>query len=114
MLASIGLYGVVSQNVARRTNEIGIRMALGASRSGVSWQILRDALLTVGPGVAIGIPLSLAASRGVSSLLFGVTATDATTISVCVATLLGVAVVASYLPAHRAARIDPVSALRAD
>jgi ABC-type antimicrobial peptide transport system permease subunit len=89
-------------------------MALGASRTGVSWRILRDALLTVGAGVAIGIPVSLVASRGVSSLLYGVTATDTTTISTCVATLVAVAIVASYLPARRAARIDPVSALRAD
>jgi predicted permease len=114
LLASIGLYGVVSQNVARRTNEIGVRMALGASRASVSRQILREAMLTVAAGVAVGVPLSLAAARAVTSLLYGVTPTDATTLLGCVAVLVAVATVASYLPARRASRIDPVAALRAD
>jgi predicted permease len=114
LLASIGLYGVVSQTVVRRTNEIGIRMALGATREAVTGQILRQALTTVLIGIGVGIPASLAAGRGVSSLLYGVAPTDARTIVACVLTLVSVAIAASWVPARRASRIDPASALRAD
>lgn len=112
LLASIGLYGVLAYSVTRRTNEIGLRMALGAERRGVIWMVLREALLLVGMGVALGVPLALALARSVSSLLYGLEATDALTISAAVALLFVVAATASYLPARRASRVDPMIALR--
>ncbi len=112
LLASIGLYGVLAYSVTRRTNEIGLRMALGAERGGVIWMVLREALLLVGTGIAIGVPLALALARSVSSLLYGLTPTDSLTISAAVVLLFVVAAVASYLPALRASRVDPMVALR--
>jgi predicted permease len=112
LLASIGLYGVLAYNVTRRTNEIGLRIALGAERGGVIWMVLREALLLVGMGVAIGVPLALALARSVSSLLYGLKPTDSLTISVAVVLLFIVAATASYLPARRASRVDPMVALR--
>ncbi|HXI43714.1 MAG TPA: ABC transporter permease [Bryobacteraceae bacterium] len=112
LLASIGLYGVLAYSVTRRTNEIGLRMALGAEPGGVIWMVLREALLLVGTGVAIGVPLALALARSVSSLLYGLKPTDSLTISAAVALLFAVAATASYLPARRASRVDPMIALR--
>jgi predicted permease len=112
LLASIGLYGVLAYSVTRRTNEIGIRIALGAERGGVIWMVLREALVLVGIGVAIGVPVALALARSVSSLLYGLTSTDPLTISGAVVLLLVVAAIASYLPARRASRVDPMVALR--
>jgi ABC-type antimicrobial peptide transport system permease subunit len=112
LLAAIGLYGVLAYSVTRRTNEIGIRMALGAERSGVIWMVLREALVMVGLGVAIGVPLALVLARSLSSLLYGVKPTDLLTISAAAALLFVVAGVASYLPARRASRVDPLVALR--
>jgi predicted permease len=112
LLAAIGLYGVLAYSVTRRTNEIGLRMALGAERGGVIWMVLREALLLVGMGVAIGVPLALALARSVSSLLYGLKPTDSLTISVAVVLLFLVAAVAIYLPARRASRVDPMVALR--
>jgi putative ABC transport system permease protein len=111
-LASIGLYGVMSYGVASRTNEIGIRMALGAQARGVLWLILREALLMVLIGVAVGLPAVLLATRFISSLLFGLTPTDPVSISVAALGMLAVAAVAGYVPARRASRVDPMVALR--
>jgi len=112
LLAAIGLYGVLAYNVTRRTNEIGLRMALGAERGGLIWMVLREALLLVGVGVAIGVPLALVLARSVSSLLYGLKPTDSLAISGAAVILFVVAAIASYLPARRASRVDPMVALR--
>ncbi len=112
VLASIGLYGVMAYSVARRTRDMGIRMALGAERSDVLWLVLRQAMLLVAIGMAIGVPVTLALVRLVSSLLFGLQANDPVALTLAVVTLAVVAAVASYLPARRASRLDPMTALR--
>jgi len=111
-LACIGIYGLMSYAVTRRTNEIGIRMALGAERSGVLWMVMRESLMLVGAGVAIGIPAALAAARLVSSVLYGLKANDPMTIAVSALVMTAVAALAGYLPARRAAKVDPMVALR--
>jgi predicted permease len=111
-LAAIGLYGVMSYGVARRTNEIGIRMALGAQRSTVALMIVREVLLVVLVGAALGGVAALGLTRFVSSLMFGVTPNDPFTFVAAVAVLVAVGALAGYLPARRAARIDPLLALR--
>ncbi len=112
LLAAIGLYGVMSYSVAQRTKEIGVRMALGARRTDVLALVVRRGMVLVGIGIAAGVVLSLAMARLIAGLLFGITATDPLTF-VGVAALLGlVAFVANYLPAHRAASVDPMVALR--
>lgn len=111
-LASIGLYGVLAYNVARRTQEIGVRMALGAARSQISRTVLREAMNLAGLGVAIGIPSALAANHLLSSMLFGLKATDPIVLAGAAFFLLFVAACAAYLPAYRAATIDPMVALR--
>ncbi len=111
-LAIIGLYGVISYTALRRRTEIGIRMALGAERSAVVWLVLRDVLLVLAAGTIVGVAASLAAGRLVTSLLYGVRPTDPTTL-ILAATVLGVAaVIAGYLPARKASRMDPMNALR--
>ena len=111
-LACIGIYGLTSYAVARRTNEIGIRMALGAERTGVQWMVMRESLTLVAIGVAIGIPAALAAGRLVSSLLYGLKATDSITMALAALVMIAVAALAGYLPARRAAKVDPMVALR--
>ncbi len=112
VLASVGLYGVMAHAVARRTREIGIRMALGAQAGSVLWLVLRDALLMVGVGSAAGIPSALGLSRFAGSILYGITPADPASFALATAVLLGVAALASLLPAQRATRIDPIAALR--
>jgi predicted permease len=112
LLASIGLYGVLAYGAAQRTNEIGIRIALGAERSKVLWLVLRDAVAMVSLGVIIGIPASIGAARLVSSLLFGLGRVDLASTVGATLILFAVAIVAGYLPAHRASRLDPTTALR--
>jgi predicted permease len=112
MLACIGLYGLMSYAVARRTHEIGIRMALGARSGDVLWMVMREILMLVLIGVAIGLPAALAATRLISSMLFGLTATDPMTISVATLFMIAVAALAGYIPARRASRVDPMVALR--
>ena len=112
LLAAIGLYGVMSYTVARRTREIGIRMALGAERSSVMWLVLREVALMVGLGVAIGLPLALMLSRIVQSQLFAMSAHDPIALTAAAALLTIIALVAGYLPARRATRVDPMLALR--
>jgi putative ABC transport system permease protein len=112
ILAVIGLYGVISYMVARRTNEIGIRMALGANGGGIVRLILREALLLLGIGLVVGAGLALAAARTASSMLFGLKPYDPATLAFAITTLALVAVAASYIPARRAAGVDPMVALR--
>jgi predicted permease len=111
-LASIGLYGVLTYSVSRRTTEIGIRMALGAQRSTILNMILSETAITVAAGIAGGLAISIGAARLVKSLLFGVTPTDATSILAAIAILASVALTAGLLPARRASRVDPMVALR--
>jgi len=112
LLATVGLYGVISYTVARRTNEIGIRMALGAQRGNVMGMIMREAGLLLAMGIVIGAALSLAAARTATSLLFGLKPYDPATILLAMVALAAVAAIASFLPAHRASRLDPMAALR--
>jgi len=112
LLAAIGLYGLMAYTVARRTREIGIRMALGAERGTVVWLVLREVALLTGVGIAIGVPAALALSRLVASQLFGLSATDPITLIVATVTLAIVGAAAGYLPARRAADVEPVTALR--
>jgi predicted permease len=111
-LSAIGIYGLMSYVVSRRTNEIGIRMALGAARSNVSWLIMREILLLVSIGITIGIPVALAGDRLVSNMLFGLKGTDPLSLTAAVVLLVLVASTAGYLPAKRASKIDPMEALR--
>jgi predicted permease len=112
VLMAMGFFGLLSYSVTRRTREIGIRMALGARRKTITAMILRQSLTVVIIGVAIGIPCALSANRLLVSLLYGVKASDPITAVLAVLTMTGVAVIAGYLPAARAARIDPNKALR--
>jgi predicted permease len=112
LLAAIGLYGVMSYSVARRTREIGIRMALGAERRSVLWLVLREVALLVALGVGIGVPVAIASGRLVQSQLFELSATDPIALAIATALLACVALVAGYLPARRATRVDPMLALR--
>jgi len=112
LLATVGLYGVISYTVARRTNEIGIRMALGAQRGDVVGMIMREAGMLLAIGIAVGAALALAAGRAATSLLYGLKPYDPLTIVLATLALAGVAAAASFLPAHRASRLDPVVALR--
>jgi predicted permease len=112
LLAAVGLYGVMSYAVARRTAEFGIRMALGARRQEVLWMMIRESALIIVIGLGCGLPLMLAATRLVNSMLFGVSAADPLAISVATATLVVVALLAAALPALRASRVDPMVALR--
>ena len=112
VLACVGLYGVMAYGVARRTNEIGLRMALGAERERVLWMVLGETWWLMAAGVGIGLPLALAACRLVSSLLFGLKPADPLTIGTATSILVAVAALAGYLPARRASRVDPMVALR--
>jgi predicted permease len=111
-ITCVGLYGTVSYNVARRTNEIGIRMALGAQRTGVIRMILRDVLAMVLIGLAIGVPIALATSQFVGSFLYGMKPNDPLSLAAAVAAMFAAALLAGYAPARRASRIDPMAALR--
>ena len=114
LLAAVGLYGVISYAVTRRTREIGIRMALGAERGSVVWLVGRHAAALVLIGAAIGIPAALALSKLVKTFLYGIQPQDMTAILASLAVLFLVAAVASAIPARRATRVDPMVALRQD
>ena len=111
-LTALGLYGVMSHAVAQRRREIGIRMALGAERVSVLWQVLRQVLALAAAGVMLGLPAALGAGQLIESLLFGLAPRDPLTLTAAAAVLIGVAAVAGYVPAIRAMRVDPVVALR--
>lgn len=112
LLVCIGLYGVLSQGVVQRTAEIGIRMALGARRQQVRWLILREALLLVVIGLAVGVPIAVAAARALTSMLFGLNAVNPLILSCCCIAIVLVTAMASFVPAWRASRLDPMNALR--
>ena len=112
LLAAIGLYGILSYSVAGRTREIGVRMALGAQRGSVLKMILQEAGILVSVGVVIGIPSAILASRLFSSMLFGLKSTDPVSMLLVVAVLLAITLLASYIPARRATKVDPMIALR--
>jgi ABC-type antimicrobial peptide transport system permease subunit len=114
VLAAIGLYGLLSYTVARRTNEIGIRMALGATESAMSRMVLVDALWMVSAGLAIGAPLALWGKSFAASLIPDLPVESGVPIVFGAAAMIAVALVAAYLPARRAARVEPVEALRYD
>ena len=112
LLAAIGLYGVLSYAVAQRTNEIGIRMALGAQRGAVARMILRETAVLIAIGVAAGVPASLACGRLIESKLFGLKPADPLTLAAALGIMIAVALASGYLPARRASRVNPLVALR--
>jgi predicted permease len=112
VLACVGLYGITSYSVARRTNEIGIRMALGASRANVLRLVLRSAMFQLALGLAVGIPLALGGGRLVSSMLYGVKSSDPWILVIAAAVLAACAFIAAFLPARRASKVEPMNALR--
>ena len=114
LLACIGLFGIMSYSVTKRTNEIGIRMALGAGRADVMRLVLREGMTPVIIGVAIGLPAAIMGARLIATLLFGLQPSDPLTISVATVLLIGVAALAGYLPARKASRVDPMTALRCE
>jgi macrolide transport system ATP-binding/permease protein len=111
-IASVGLYGTVSYNVARRTGEIGIRMALGAEPGRVVGMVLGEVVGLAAAGLAVGMAAALATSKFVASFLYGIKANDPLALALAVATLLAAAMLAGYAPARKASRIDPMTALR--
>ena len=112
LIASIGLFGLMSYSVARRTNEIGIRMALGAKREDVVGMVMRESLVLVAAGVAIGAAIALGAGRFVASLLFDLAPTDPATLAAAAVIMIAISLIAGYLPARTASRVDPMVALR--
>jgi ABC-type antimicrobial peptide transport system permease subunit len=114
LLAAIGLYGVIAQSVAQRTREIGVRMALGADRGAIFRLVISRALMIGTIGVALGIGLSILSAPWLDTLLYQVHANDAQTMAVLSMLLIVVTLLASYVPARRATRVDPLASLRAD
>ena len=111
-LSCIGLYGIMAYNVARRTGEVGIRMALGACPWDVAWPILREALMLAAIGVAIGLPIALALVRVIRFIFYGIEPYDPLTVIGTIAIMLTVAALAAWIPARRAAKVDLMEALR--
>jgi ABC-type antimicrobial peptide transport system permease subunit len=114
ILAAVGIYGLVSNSVAQRTYEIGLRVAIGATRNEILRLMLVQSLRLTLMGIGAGVLASLALTRFLGGMLFGVGATDPVTFTAVCAAILGMAVAASYAPAWRAANLDPVKSLRAD
>jgi putative ABC transport system permease protein len=114
ILASVGIYGVVAYSVTQRTRELGLRMAIGAQQRDVVAMVLRESLIVVAVGMAVGVTAALLATRALSGLLFGIGPLDPVTWTAVTGVLFGVAFLASYVPARRATRVDPLIALRAE
>lgn len=114
LIAAIGLYGVIAFGVSQRTREIGIRVALGAERRDVLGLVMQRGMMLTGAGLAIGIAAALALGRIVTGLLYGIAPTDAPTLLAVAVFVAAVAMLATYLPARRAMRVDPIVALRAE
>jgi putative ABC transport system permease protein len=112
LLTVLGTFGVLAYSVAQRTHEIGVRMALGADGGNVSWMVVRRTLTWSVAGIVLGLGSALAAGRLLETLLFEITPTDGRTLMAVTATILIAAIAASYLPARRATRVDPLLALR--
>jgi ABC-type antimicrobial peptide transport system permease subunit len=112
ILAAVGLYGVMAFLVARRTREIGIRMALGASARKVVWLVVRDVLVLVAAGTAIGLPAALLLTQLLAAQLFGIAPNDPAVITLATLGIAAVAGISGYLPARYATRVDPILALR--
>jgi len=112
LLACLGLYGVISYAVTRRTSEIGVRLALGATPAQVLRMVLKESLVLVSVGIAIGVSGAFAATRLISTMLFGVGAADPLTIGIAIVLMITVATLAVLLPARRASKVDPLVALR--
>jgi ABC-type antimicrobial peptide transport system permease subunit len=112
LLAGVGLYGLLAYSVLRRTKEIGVRMALGAQPRGVVWMVAKRALGLVALGVAFGVPAAWMLSQSIQSMLFGLTSTDRGVVTAAVLLLVGTSLAAASIPARRAARVDPMIALR--
>jgi ABC-type antimicrobial peptide transport system permease subunit len=114
VLAAVGLFGLMSYSVARRTNEIGIRMALGARPQDVLRLVMSESMLLVLAGVVVGVAVALGSSRLVATFLFGLAPTDALSMAAAVVVMIVVSAIAGYLPARRASRVDPMVALHAE
>ena len=112
LLASVGLFGLMSYNVARRTGEMGVRMALGAQRGDVMGLVMRESMVLVAIGIAAGLAIAVVTGRFLSALLFGLPSKDPATMAVAVAGMTTVCALAAYLPARRASRVNPITALR--
>jgi putative ABC transport system permease protein len=112
LLSAIGVYGLIAQNTEQRTNEIGIRMALGAGSGDVLRMVIRQGISIAAVGIAVGIGGALALGRLLSAFLYGVSATDLASYGIVTAIVLAVAALAAYVPARRASRVDPLVALR--
>jgi putative ABC transport system permease protein len=114
LVAAVGLFGVVAQSVAQRSRELGIRLALGARPGEIRSMVLREGVWLGLAGIGLGVPAAFAASRALTGLLYGVTPTDATSFVLAAVGLMAVSLVASYVPALRASRVDPLVALRSE
>jgi ABC-type antimicrobial peptide transport system permease subunit len=114
ILAAVGLYGLIAYTVARRTSELGIRIALGAGHRNVMWLVIEGALRLLAFGLLLGVPAAWAASRLVTTMLWGLSPTDPSTILAAIALLMITGILAGWVPARRAARIDPMAALRCE
>jgi len=112
VLVATGLYGTLAYRVSRRTSEIGVRMALGAERRQVVWMVMRESVILSAIGIGLGLPLAIAGSRVLKAMLFGVTTADPIAFAAALAGIAIVAIVASVIPARRAASVNPIIALR--